>query len=102
MTPTLNIQFEEDKNRGRFYADLGGGYEAEMTYVRNHNQMIIDHTGVPKQFEGRGIAAKLVVAGVEFARQNKRKIVPICPYVVVQFKRHKDWADVLAESGNDR
>ena len=96
MTPDLNIQFEEDNRRGRFFADLGDGHEAEMTFVCNKNQMIVDHTGVPKPFEGRGIAAKLVLAGVEFARQNKRKIVPVCPYVVVQFKRHKDWADVLA------
>jgi len=96
MTPELNIQFEEDNRRGRFFADLGDGHEAEMTFARNHKQMIIDHTGVPKQFEGQGIAAKLVVAGVEFARENKRKIVPVCPYVVVQFKRHKEWADVLA------
>ncbi len=67
-----------------------------MTFVRNHNQMIIDHTRVPKQFEGQGIAAKLVIEGVEHARKNSRKIVPVCSYVVAQFKRHKDWADVLA------
>jgi len=90
------IQHEEDATRGRFFIDLGGGHQAEMTYGRDHKQMVVDHTGVPKQFEGQGIAAKLVVAGVEFARQNGRKVVPVCPYVVVQFKRHKDWEDVLA------
>lgn len=96
MTKDIKIEFEEDNTRGRFFADLGEGHVAEMTFVRNHNQMIIDHTRVPKQFEGQGIAAKLVVEGVEFARKNKRKIVAVCSYVVVQFKRHKDWADVLA------
>ncbi|MCZ4271801.1 GNAT family N-acetyltransferase [Maritalea porphyrae] len=96
MTKDLKIQFQEDNQRGRFFADLGEGHQAEMTFVRNNNQMIVDHTRVPKEFEGQGIAAKLVIAGVEFARQNKRKIVPVCSYVVMQFKRHKDWADVLA------
>jgi predicted GNAT family acetyltransferase len=96
MSVELDIKHEEDVRRGRFYADLGDGYEAEMTYAQNGKQMVVDHTGVPKPFEGRGIAAKLVLAGVEFARKNNRKIVPVCPYVVVQFKRHKDWADVLA------
>lgn len=96
MIKELNIQFHEDDQRGRFFADLGDGYEAEMTFVRNNNQMIVDHTRVPKPFEGQGIAAKLVIAGVEFAREKKRKIVPVCSYVVLQFKRHKDWADVLA------
>lgn len=96
MTKDIAIEFEEDSNRGRFFAHLDDGHLAEMTFVRNHNQMIIDHTRVPKQFEGQGIAAKLVVEGVEYARKNKRKIVPVCSYVVAQFKRHKDWADVLA------
>lgn len=96
MTPELNIQFEENDQNGRFFADLGDGYEAEMTYIRRDDVMVVDHTGVPKPFEGKGIAAKLVVAGVEFARENDRKIKPVCPYVVVQFKRHKEWADVLA------
>ncbi|MFT6656929.1 N-acetyltransferase [Maritalea sp.] len=96
MTPELNIQFEENDQRGRFFADLGDGQQAEMTFIRHGDIMVVDHTGVPKPFEGRGIAAKLVVAGVEFAREIGRKIRPVCPYVVVQFKRHKEWADVLA------
>lgn len=96
MSDELTIRVEENSKKGRFFVDLGDGYEAEMTYMRNNNQMIIDHTGVPKPFEGKGIGAHLVFAGVNFARLNNRKIVPVCPYVVVQFKRHKDWADVLA------
>jgi 8-oxo-dGTP pyrophosphatase MutT (NUDIX family)/predicted GNAT family acetyltransferase len=96
MSDELTIRVEESSKKGRFFVDLGDGYEAEMTYVRNENQMIIDHTGVPKPFEGKGIAAHLVFAGVDFARQNNRKIVPVCSYAVLQFKRHKEWADVLA------
>jgi len=96
MTNELSVQFEENARQGRFFVDLGNSHEAEMTFVRKGDEMVIDHTGVPKPFEGKGIAAKLVVAGVEFARKNERKIKPVCPYVVVQFKRHKDWADVLA------
>ncbi len=96
MTPELNIQFEENDQKGRFFADLGDDYEAEMTFIRQGDTMIVDHTGVPKPFEGRGIAANLVIAGVEFARENGRKMKPVCPYVVVLFKRHADWADVLA------
>ena len=96
MSDELTIRVEESSTAGRFFVDLGDGYEAEMTYKRNNNQMIIDHTGVPKPFEGKGIAAHLVFAGVDFARLNGRKIVPVCSYVVAQFKRHKEWSDVLA------
>ena len=58
--------------------------------------MVIDHTGVPPEFEGRGIALKLVKASIEDARREGFKITPVCPYVVVQFRRHPEWADLLA------
>jgi hypothetical protein len=32
---------------------------------------------------------------VDYARKNKLKVIPLCPYVHAQFKRHpKEYADV--------
>ena len=56
----------------------------------------IDHTYTPPQFRGRNIAAKLMERGIADARRDGIKIRPECSYAVVQFQRHKDWADLLA------
>jgi len=45
---------------------------------------------------GRGIAGALVERLVADARREGFKVVPQCPYVVAQFDRHPDWADVRA------
>ncbi|MFC3703869.1 GNAT family N-acetyltransferase [Devosia honganensis] len=87
---------EEGPTRGRYVIRLAPGAEAEMTYRKSPGQpMVIDHTGVPPEFEGRGIALRLVKAAVADAREEGFRITPICPYVVVQFRRHPEWSDLL-------
>ncbi len=92
------IRHENNKTSGRYVIDLGGGKIAEMTYQRvNLCKIAIDHTRVPPEFRGQGIADKLMHHAIEQARRKKDKIVPVCSYVQVQFKRHKEWADLLAD-----
>lgn len=89
------IRREQNATRGRYVIDLAPGFEAEMTYRWSEGgPMVIDHTGVPPEYEGRGIAAQLVKAAIADARAEGFKITPICPYVVVQFRRHPEWADL--------
>ena len=93
----LTIEREDGPSRGRYFIALAPGAEAEMTFRKNgQNTMIIDHTGVPPAFEGRGIAAKLVNRAIEDARREGFKITPLCSYVVAQFRRHPEWADLRA------
>lgn len=92
----LRIQREEGPTRGRYVIHLAPGAEAEMTYRKEGaGPMIIDHTGVPPEYEGRGIALKLVKAAIADAEAQNFKIKPICPYVVVQFRRHPEWTHLL-------
>ena len=55
----------------------------------------IDHTYTPPQFRGRNIAAMLMDRAIADARRENLKVQPECSYAVVQFQRHKDWADLL-------
>lgn len=67
-----------------------------MTWVRHGEVLTTEHTLVPPEIGGRGIAGKLVEALIADARVQGWKIVPECSYVAVAFKRHPEWADLLA------
>ena len=56
---------------------------------------IMDHTEVPTEWEGRGIASSLVAAAVAEARQRGLKIIPTCSYVAAWLKRHRDDHDLI-------
>lgn len=95
-TATYTIQREDKGSRGRYVIYLGDGKEAEMTYGRAGDIMTIDHTGVPPEFRGAGLAQMLVERGIADARAEGFRIEPLCSYVAAQFRRHADWADLRA------
>ena len=93
----LTVEREDGPTRGRYFIKLSPDAEAEMTFRKSdNNTIVVDHTGVPPAFEGRGIAAKLVSKMIQDARKDGFKITPLCSYVVAQFRRHPEWADLHA------
>jgi len=95
METDIEITREESDSKGRYAATVNG-HEAEMTYSRaGKTVIIIDHTEVPDGLRGRGVGQALVRRGVEDARAEGRKIVPLCPFAKAQIGRHPEWQDVL-------
>ena len=100
------IQHKETEKNGVFEAWMKATEEGactepmqvgEMTYRRPTPQrMIIDHTRVFEGFEGRGIARQMVLAAVDFARTNSRKIIPVCSYAQKVLTRTDEYQDILA------
>lgn len=97
MNDNFHIEFEDSGHKGRYVVRGADGAEAELTFTRaGDSRIIIDHTGVPDAFRGQGVGAKLVARAVEDARAAGKTVLPLCPFAAAQFKRHPDWADVLA------
>lgn len=89
---------EDAGSKGR-YVMVVDGVEAEMTYSRVSDSMIIiDHTEVPAALRGRRVGEQLVLQAVEDARRGGVSIVPLCPFAKAQIARHPEWQDVLARS----
>ena len=81
--------------RRRFVTEVDG-HEAYVEYEIEGGAMIITHTIVPAAIGGRGIAARLVRAAVEHARQEGLKVVPACSYAAAWFAKHPEYADLEA------
>ena len=83
--------------RGEYHAAVPGSEAiGRLTYQRHGDVLIADHTLVPPEIGGRGVAARLVEALVADAREEGNKIVPQCSYVEAMFRRHPEWADLRA------
>jgi Predicted acetyltransferase len=89
------IEREVSGSKGR-YVIRKDGEEAELTYsITTPTLIIADHTGVPDAFRGTGAGLALVQRLVADARAEGVKIVPLCPFVNAQRRRHPQWADVF-------
>lgn len=89
------IQHNETKN-GTFTAQTPDGREAgHITYTwAGTDKFIIDHTDVNPDFNGQGVGKQLVLAAVDYARQNGLKIMPLCPFAKSVFDKNNDLGEV--------
>lgn len=79
-----------DAGRGDFVIENGSERVAEMKIGIQNGNLTVYHTEVAESLKGQGIAPKLLSAMVSYARENKLKVIPLCPYVLAQFKRHPE------------
>lgn len=91
------VEREDDGSYGRYVMRYADGSEGEMTYRRVQPGVIsVFHTETPVQHRGGGHALLMVERSIADARREGLKIVPVCSYVAAQFRRHPEWADLLA------
>ena len=91
----ITITHLDQGARGEYHAAVeGADAVGRLTYGRRGETLVVDHTLVPPEIGGRGVAAALVEALIADARSNGWKIDPQCSYVAAAFKRHPDWADL--------
>jgi uncharacterized protein len=81
-----------DPASGRFTTEIDG-HVAELETRRNGQRLVILHTGVPDELEGRGIGGTLVRAAVDQAAAHELVVVPQCPFARGWLERHPDVAE---------
>lgn len=92
----MNITQEESESKGRLVAVENDQELGEMTYsVAGKDLIIVDHTGIQKEQEGKGIGRALFIHLVEMVRKDGRKVMPLCPFTRMMFEKHRDKWDVL-------
>lgn len=91
----LTFRRSELDGKGAFTAFDGDDKAGTMTYSRlNDHTVIIDHTETLPGHEGRGVGKQLVTHGVEWARAEGQKLMPLCPFARSVFDKMPDWQDV--------
>ena len=69
---------------------------ATLAYRRFPDRMVLNHTEVPPPLEGKGLATKLARTALDFARVNRLRVVPLCPYVAAFIRRHAEYQDLVS------
>lgn len=97
MTDPIIEKEVRDNRHGRYVAHIDGiKAEGELTFTfRGPDRISADHTSVPDEMAGLGVAKALLDHMLDDARKNGFRIVPICPFVRKQYARHPEWADLF-------
>ena len=94
---SVTITRHGDSQAGEYHAAVAGSSViGRLTWVQRGDTRVAEHTLVPPEIGGRGVALRLVEALMADARSEGFTIDPHCSYVAAQFKRHPEWADLHA------
>ena len=94
---SVTITRHEAAGHGEYHAHVAGNdHIGRLTWVTSNGARVAEHTLVPPELGGRGIAGKLVEALIADARAQGFKVVPECSYVAAAFDKHPEWAELRA------
>ena len=85
---------EKDNERFIVYSD---GQEAFIEYRLSEDEIDLYHTYTDPELRGKGLAAQVVRAALEFAKKNNLKVVPICSYVQAFIKKNDEYEELVAD-----
>jgi predicted GNAT family acetyltransferase len=94
--PMPDIHVIHNPAASRFEATVDG-LLCVADYSRQGHTVAMTHTYVPDALRGRGVAAALVKAALDWARSQGLKVDPQCSYVDVYMQRHRETLDLLAQ-----
>jgi len=76
------------------------GHLSKLEYILDDDTIVMTHVGVYPEHRGQAVAAKLVQSGLEYARANSLRVIPMCPYVGVYMRRNPQYNDLLEPDKN--
>lgn len=74
----IKIEFDKEENRVVAYDDMT--IIGECVFLESDDTWNIIHTGVDKNYQGQGIARKLVNCVIENSKKYKKNIIAECSY----------------------
>ena len=85
MTNTLIVKHQPNDNL--FLINIDGNM-AYQEYIQTKTDLVITHTEVPKELEGKGIGSLLAKNALQYAEENGLKLMPLCPFMAAYVRKH--------------
>ena len=85
----ISLKMEGHK-RGIFLAKDGIEELGEMIFEIEGTALTVYHTEVEQKANGTGLAKRILEKMVAFARDKSLMVIPMCPFVHIQFERHPE------------
>ncbi|HQF41309.1 MAG TPA: GNAT family N-acetyltransferase [Ignavibacteriaceae bacterium] len=85
-----------DKQGSRFVITVDG-LEVYELYAEDKGTIDLYSTYTPPKLRGRGLAADVVKAALEYAKEKNLKVIPTCWYVRKYVDEHPEYKELIIE-----
>jgi uncharacterized protein len=85
----------ENEGEQRFEIRLDGELVGVLSYRRHASRIALIHTEIDRQFQGRGLAAKLIGSALDAAEAQGLEVLPVCPFVQDYIRGHPEYLELV-------
>ena len=85
----------DNQSEGQFEIRLDTELAGILQYRRHPSQIGLIHTEIDSRFRGRGLAAELISAALDAAREQSLEVLPVCPAVQHYIQGHLDYLHLV-------
>lgn len=89
-----NVIHEKENGRFVIYSESN---EVYVEYTKEDDVINLYHTFTHPVLRGKGLAAQVVRAALEFIKKNNLKVIPTCSYVQSFISKNNEYNELIAE-----
>ncbi len=82
----------------RYEIHVGDELAGIMTYRAQPAGLVLQHTEVRDEFEGHGLASRLIHEALDDIRARGLQLVPQCPLVAKYIRKQPEYADLVTKA----
>jgi predicted GNAT family acetyltransferase len=90
----LDVRHNEGNQTFEVWID---GHLSKLDYLQEEKNFVITHVGVFPEHRGQGVAGKIVEAGLQYARENQLRVIPMCSYAAAYIRRNPQHRELLEQ-----
>ena len=90
------MQVIDNKEKNRFETVIDG-HKAIIEYSIMSGVLSLNHTEVPKELAGQGVASEMTEKVLQQIELRDLKIIPACPFTKKYIDKHPEWKSIVAD-----
>jgi len=89
------VEVADAPERERYEISLDGALAGFALYKLRPGLIAFIHTQIDEQFQGHGLADRLIAYALEDARARDLEVLPFCPFVKAFLERHREYVSLV-------
>lgn len=88
----MSIDVQHDPKEHKYFAVIDG-HEGEVAYEEGGGTRDFNHTFVPPELRGQGIAEAIVRYALDDTKKQGLRYTATCPYIVAFLEKHPEYRE---------
>jgi predicted GNAT family acetyltransferase len=94
--PTGPVVVRDNPDEQRYELMLGDTLAGFVSYRLRGDRLVLTHTEVVRELQGRGWGSRLVGEALADAGARGLTVMPLCPFVVAYIRKHPELRELVA------